>query len=148
MKKIIIIALVFTGVNFKAAAQTSKSNKDTNQIEIQQLTIEWNKAIINRDSLTLDKILSPEYSLNGMINRSVWLNNTMNHITTDTLAIVGQLNITIYDQVAKTEGVFFWKAAFDGKPIVNGEFLITDIWTKQNGLWQVMLRMSLPAEIR
>jgi hypothetical protein len=148
MKKLILITLMFTGVNFKATAQTSKSDNDSTQIEILQLTTEWNKAIVNRDSLTLSKVLSPEFSLNGTIDRSVWLNNTLNHITTDTLAIVSQLNITIYDQVAKTEGVLYWKAEFDGKPIVNGEFLITDIWTKQSGHWQVMLRMSLPAKVR
>jgi hypothetical protein len=76
------------------------------------------------------------------------MNNTQHHLTTDTLEILGQLNIIFYGQAVKSEGTFYWKAAYDDKPKINAEYLITDIWVKRNGRWQVILRMSLPSKMR
>jgi len=146
MKIIFLILLICMSGPFHSNAQFSQGAKDSAQNEILQLTNEWNKAIINRDSLTLDKILAPEYSLNGSVNRSIWMNNTMNHFTTDSLAVLGKLNIVFYGQAVKSEGIFFWKASYDGKPGINGEYSVTDIWTKSNGRWRVILRMSLPSK--
>lgn len=120
----------------------SQGAKDSAQAEIRQLTNEWNQALINRDSLTLDKILAPEFSLNGSTQRSGWMNNTLHHFTTDSAEILGPLHISFYGQAARSEGILYWKADWDGKPRVNTEFLITDIWVKRNGRWQVLLRMS------
>lgn len=134
--------------NFTVNAQFSQGAKDSAKIEIKQLTSKWNKAIINRDSLTLDKLLAYDYSLNGSVLRDVWMNNTMHHIVTDTLDVLGQLTVTFYGQAAKREGSFFWKASFDGKPRINGEYAINDIWIKRNGHWQVLLRMSVQTKMR
>ncbi len=121
MKSIFQISLLLILANFNVTAQYSQGAKDSVQIEIQQLTNEWNNAIINRDSLTLDKILASEYSLNGSVNRAIWINNTQHHLTTDTLEILGQLNIIFYGQAVKSEGTFYWKAAYDGKPKIKAK---------------------------
>jgi Domain of unknown function (DUF4440) len=128
-----------------ARAQSSGNAADSAQTEILQMTNKWNAAIIDRDSLLLDKILASDYSLNGSVNRVAWMNNTLYHFMTDTLKILDQLHITFYGQAAKSEGRFFWKATFDGKPRINGSYEVTDIWIKRDGRWQVMLRMSLPS---
>ena len=152
MKSIILIAVLLFVINFSVTAQYSQSAKDSAQIEIQQLNNEWNKAIINRDSLTLERILTPEYSLyssmSGFTPRNIWINSTLHHFTTDTLETLGQLKITFYGQAVKSEQTLFWKAAYDGNPKINTEFLITDIWVKRNGKWQVLLRMSLFSRMR
>jgi Domain of unknown function (DUF4440) len=148
MKIIVLILLICIAGIFNSNAQFSQGAKDSAQNEILQLTNEWNKAVVTRDSLTLDKILAPEYSLNGSVNRSVWMNNTLHHFTTDSLEVLGKLIIVFYGQVAKSEGRFFWKASYDGKPRINGEYSVTDIWTKSNGHWRVILRMSLPSKMR
>ena len=127
-----------------AQAQPPRNAEDSAQIEILQMTSQWNDAIIHRDSLILDKVLAFDYSLNGSVNRAAWMNNTLHHFTTDTLKILDQLHITFYGQAAKSEGRFFWKAAFDGKPRINGAYDVSDIWIKRDGRWQVMLRMSRP----
>jgi hypothetical protein len=127
-----------------AQAQSSRNAADSAQIEILQLTSQWNDAIIHRDSLVLDKILASDYSLNGSVIRTAWMNNTLHHFETDTLKMLDQLHISFYGQAAKSEGRFFWKATFDGKPRINGYFDVTDIWIKRDGRWQVMLRMSMP----
>ena len=126
-------------------AQSPRNAADSAQTEILQMTSQWNDAIIHRDSLILDKILASDYSLNGSVIRAAWMNNTLHHFDTDTLKIIDQLRITFYGQAAKSEGRFFWKATFDGKPRIDGSFDVTDIWIKRDGRWQVMLRMSRPS---
>jgi len=151
MKGIILTTVLFLGINFIVSAQAyqfSQGAKDSAQIEIQFLTDAWNKAITHRDSLALDKILAPEYTLNGSVSRSAWMNNTLHHYTTDTLEFISPLNITFYGEAAKSEGILYWKADYDGKPAVDGEGLETDIWIKRNGRWQVQTRMSLHLKSR
>ena len=148
MNRIAFVSFLFTVITVTAKAQFSEGAKDSATFEIQQLTADWNIAIINRDSLSLDNILAPGYSLNGAVPRNSWMNNTLHHIVTDTLKIEGPLNITFYGQAAKSEGTFFWKASFDGVPRINGEYSITDIWIRHNGHWQILLRMSLPSKVK
>lgn len=146
MKEIILFTLLFAGSSFIVSAQSyqfSQGAKDSAQIEIQNLTEAWNRAITHRDSLTLDKILAPEYTLNGSVNRSVWMNNTLHHFATDTIELISPQNITFYGEAARSEEIIYWKANYDGKPAVDSEGLETDIWIKRNGHWQVLMRMSL-----
>jgi hypothetical protein len=145
MKIATIGGLFMVLIACSAQAQSSRNAEDSARTEILQMTSQWNDAIIRRDSLVLDKILASDYSLNGSVNRAAWMNNTLHHFMTDTLKILDQLHITFYGQAAKSEGRFFWKAAFDGKPRINGSFDVTDIWIKRDGRWQVILRMSLPS---
>lgn len=146
MKNLFILWLLLVLINCSGKAQYSQGAKDSAQSEIIQLTNEWNNAIINRDSLLLDKILSPEYSLNGAVSRDVWMNNTLHHYDTDTLKNISPLVITFYGQAIKSEGTYFWKATYDGKPRINADYTVTDIWIKRNGHWRVILRMSLPSK--
>jgi hypothetical protein len=141
----LLLLLITTNI---VKAQFSQGEKDSAKTEIVQLTSEWNKAIVNRDSLTLDKLLASDFSLNGSVIRSVWMNNTLHHIVTDTLEIIGQLDVTFYGQAAKSEGLFFWKASFDGKPGINGGYSINDIWIKRNNHWQILLRLSQQSKMR
>ena len=142
----LLVCLIIT--HSIVVAQFSSGAADSAKAEIMQLTADWNKAIVNRDSLVLDKILAPDYSLNGSVVRSAWMNNTIHHIVTDTLQVISQLNISFYGQAAKSEGMFFWKASFDGVPRIHAEYAITDIWIKQNNHWQVLLRMSQQTKTR
>jgi Domain of unknown function (DUF4440) len=145
MKITIIGGLFMVFIVFTIQAQPPRNAADSAQTEILQLTGDWNDAIIHRDSLVLDKILASDYSLNGLVNRAIWMSNTFHHIVTDTLKVIGQLHIIFYGQVAKSEGRYFWKASFDGKPRINGNYDVTDIWIRRDGRWQVLLRMSLPS---
>ena len=42
----------------------------------------------------------------------------------------------------------FHKASLDGKPVINAEYAVTDIWIKRNGYWQVLIRMSILSKRR
>lgn len=143
-----LIILLFSTICFTAQAQYSQGAKDSAQNEIRKLADAWNQAIVHRDSLALDRILATDYSLNGSVLRSAWLNNTLHHITSDTLMVLNPLTISFYGQAARSEGMFYWKASFDGRPVINGDYAVTDIWIRRDGRWQVLIRMSLLSKKR
>lgn len=141
MKKFFLIIVLFAG-SFSITNAQLKIAEDSAKAEIKQLTIEWNKAIINRDSLALEKILCPDYTLQGSLPRNKWVNNTLHHFLTDSLQIRGEQNIKVYGDAASSEAIFYWKASFDGKPRINSEYLVNDIWKRNDGHWQVLIRMT------
>lgn len=141
MKKIFLFAFLLVGIKLTINAQ-SKGEEDSAKTEIKQLTQEWNKAIINRDSATLVKVMSPDYTINGFFPLQPWMENTLHHYTTDSLEILGDQKITVYDGIASSEAYWYWKASRDGVPKVNTEYWVNDIWKKNNGHWQVFIRMT------
>ena len=131
-----------------ANAQTTK--EDSIKTEIIKLSAEWNNALINRDSATLEKILSPEFTLsssNGsLVLRKEWMNNTLHVLFTDSAAFIGAQRITVYGNEVLSEAVLHWKVRNtnkDGRVILrNNENLVADIWRLNDGRWQVVHRMS------
>jgi len=144
----LIIFSFFVFICHLADGQTPK--EDSIQTEIIKLSKEWNLALINRDSLTLDRILSPEYILsssNGsLLSRKEWMNNTLHGLVTDSAAFIGPQKITVYANEAISEGVLHWKVKNTDKNgrimVRNTESLVADIWRFNDGRWQVIRRIS------
>jgi hypothetical protein len=138
--------LVF--VCHSAIAQTTK--EDSIKSEIIKLSAEWNRALVNRDSLVLDRILAPDYSLsssNGsLLFRKEWINNSLHGLVTDSAEFIGPQKITVFVNEAISEGVLHWKVRStdkNGRPVLrNHESLVADIWRLNEGRWQVFHRMS------
>ena len=147
MYRLIIFSFFIFSCNL-ADGQTPK--EDSIKTEIIKLSQEWNLALINRDSLTLDRILSPEYilsSANGsLLSRKEWMNNTLHGLVTDSAAFIGPQKITVYANEAISEGVLHWKVKNTdkyGRTILrNSETLVADIWRFNDGRWQVIRRIS------
>jgi hypothetical protein len=137
-----IILQVFSIVAMQIC--NGQPNDELEKKTVLQLSQEWNTAVMKRDSATLEKILTPEFTLNGNLPRMIWMNNTLHHISTASIKTIGEPVVTIYDGSAIVTSILYWKASFDGKPAVDGEFIITDIWKKNKDQWQVLIRMSKP----
>ncbi len=148
MRHAILLTLLSAGTITSVNAQLPQAAIDSARAVIMERTAVWNTAVMQRDSLTLENLLAPNYSLNGMVTRSTWMDNTLHHITTDTLELLGPLEITVYGPMAKSEGTLHWNAAFDATPMRNAEFAITDIWALQDGQWRVVLRLSEITKMR
>jgi hypothetical protein len=147
MYRLLILSLVVFICNF-ADGQTPK--EDSIKAEIIKLSQEWNLALINRDSLALDRILSPDFilsSANGsLLPRKEWMNNTLHGLVTDSSAFIGPQKITVYANEAISEAVLHWKVKNtdkNGRTILrNSETLVADIWRFTDGRWQVIRRIS------
>ena len=70
-----------------------------------KLSNDWMTATMNRDENTLNKIVSPEFTLGGCyledppISRSVWMENTMENMQIDSVNYI-QMRMNVIDNVA------------------------------------------------
>ncbi len=143
MTRILLIA-VFVLVNNFTFGQTPK--EDSARIEILKLTDEWNQALIKKDSVALDRIVSSDFSLassNGtLVRRDEWMRNSLHFLFTDSAAFIGPQKVTVYGTEAISEGVLHWKVRNTQNNLRNHESLVADIWRYTDGKWQVTHRMS------
>jgi ketosteroid isomerase-like protein len=140
MKLLTILLVFLIGTNFLSAQ--SNASEETTKKEILQLSENWSSAIINRDSVALEKVMAPEFTLNVSLPRKVWMNNTLHHLKTEQLKMIKEPKVTVYNDVIICEAVWHFKASFDGKQMVDSDYLITDIWKKNNVNWQILMRIS------
>jgi Domain of unknown function (DUF4440) len=134
--------LLMAGLQASVVAQTSMSERNSAVSEIRGLTEKWYKAAMQKDSATLGKILAAGFSLNGDVSRSVWMDRTLNHIKTDTLQNVGKVSLRYYGGAVVSKGTVRWKAMYDGKDDLTGNYPFEDIWVKVDGQWRVLIRLS------
>jgi hypothetical protein len=141
MKTFLLLMLLAITVTISSA---QSNEDDLAKREILQANREWMEAIIKRDSASLDKIVSQEFTLNGGLPRTMWMNNTLHHLTTSSLKHSAEPQISVYGNSAIATSTLYWKAAHDSGQKIDGEFLVTDVWKKNDGKWQVLIRMSKP----
>jgi hypothetical protein len=72
-------------------------------------------------------------------SRKDWLYNALHWwATTDTAWVRVDPKITVYGLAAKSEQTSPWKPPY--------EFVVTDIWKKNDGKWQIQMRMAFLAK--
>ena len=54
---------------------------------------------------------------------------------------LGEMLVRLYGDVATAAYPYFQKSKLNG-PGVSGDFLVTDIWVKRDGVWKVAARYS------
>jgi hypothetical protein len=134
--------LLVVGLASAANAQYSKGEKDSAFNEIRGLTEKWYKAAKERDSVTLDKLLAPGFTLDGDVRRSVWMDRALHHIKTDTLRNVGDIHFEYYRGAVVSKGNLRWKALYDGTYDLTGYYPFEDVWVRAEGQWRILIRMS------
>jgi ketosteroid isomerase-like protein len=104
----------------------------------------WMGAIQRKDLATLDRILGPEYSYTasgqGRWSRQRWI-ETVAVYDIETFTIL-DIDVRLYGDVAVVLPHFRQTALVNGEPR-SGDFLITDVWSRRDGAWQVVARSSI-----
>jgi hypothetical protein len=153
MKKTILMMGCMIALNFSSIAQFSKADIKKSENDIRRLTSVWNRAIENKDSVTLNNLLSSGYLIytmnnvedpptGGVYDRKSWINGALHGTTTDTSEVIGEQKITVYGLSAKSEQTMVWKARWGNEPKFRNIYSVTDIWIKKNHGWQVLSRNS------
>ncbi len=104
----------------------------------------WMAAVQRKDLPALEGILAPEYTYTasgqGRWSRQQWL---------ETVAIYDiyrfefvEVDVRPYGHVAVVLSHYRQDGAVSGVPR-SGEFLITDVWVRHDGVWQVVARSSI-----
>ena len=104
----------------------------------------WLAAIQAKDLVFLDSFLATEFvytaSNHGRRNRQEWLDSIADYQFTQLQLL--ETNVSTYGGVAVVHARIRQDATLAGQVRV-GVFLITDVWVKRDGRWQVVSRTSV-----
>jgi len=123
----------------------TKSSNNKEEQQIIQLENKWMNAMMHKDSITLNQMMSPDMQLAGKqnfertISRATWIMNTMHHLDVDSVNFT-KIKVQVNDNVGIARSLFFWKGAFDKKQFADSVYLV-DVWVNKNNRWQVVSRM-------
>jgi ketosteroid isomerase-like protein len=140
MKNIIILALLFIAAS--AVAQNSSKEKDVKALK--DLSIQWMDAWRTKDSVKLEQILAPDYRLVfaaptvQIVPRSKWMQVALHGYDCESFKYL-DFDIRVYGNTAIVQSTYEQKAVLNGTDR-SGKFMITDVWVKTKGQWQVVHR--------
>ena len=150
MKTIFAFILLITTSVACVMAQTDtlKKQKITSmEKEIIELEKQWGAAIQKQDTSLMSEFLSEDYflaiAIQGMplriIPKALWLDN-LKFYKTESFNI-DDIKVNLYGNSAIVVMMFTQHATVRGQDR-SGQFLITDIWVRQNSGWRVAERHS------
>ena len=136
MKKIVLIPILFLFL-LQASAQTYNQTKNTEQ-KIKELSMDWMKAVENRDEKTLNKIVASEFTSGGTnfetaaLPGDVWMKNTMENLKIDSTNYI-KIHVDLKDNIAIVQSVFYWSFTFREFPTKKATMNLIDTWMKRKG---------------
>ena len=114
----------------------------TAETEISLLEQSWMAAWVTKDRATCQRILADDFLLTSargaLMSKSEWLAGAMGpFVCTD--FHWEQIQVRRFGDVAVVHGRSKQQATVAGQDW-SGVFLVTDVWVRRNGLWQVVSR--------
>ncbi|MBV8202123.1 MAG: nuclear transport factor 2 family protein [Acidobacteria bacterium] len=118
--------------------------------ELVKMENEWARAWQLPDPGALESIIADDFTLTSsrskgeITNKRQYIDSTLKLVRGDGFTFE-RMNVRIYGDTAVINAQFQQTATFAGQDW-SGDFLITDIWVKRDGRWQVVARhASRPA---
>jgi ketosteroid isomerase-like protein len=114
--------------------------------ELVKMENEWARAWQLPDPAALENIVADDFTLIGssskgeVVNKRQYIDSTLKLVRGDGYSFE-RMNVRIYGDTAVINAQFQQRATFAGRDW-SGEFLLTDVWVKRNGRWQVVARHS------
>ena len=109
--------------------------------EIQQLERAWMAAWVERDRATCERILADDFLLTSArgipMRKSDWLAAMSSFVCT--VFTWEELVVRPFGDTAVVHGRSRQQASVSGQDW-SGVFLVTDVWVRRNGQWQVVSR--------
>ena len=117
--------------------------------ELRQAEDAWARAIIAVDTVTLTRLLAPEFVLTGVDSgrppfpRAAWMTNVATkRVWTDTVAI-SEFRVTGTADSAVATMLYYWQPIVGGQRMARDPTRLADTWVRRNGRWQVVRRHRL-----
>ena len=114
----------------------------TAETEIPLLEQSWMAAWVAKDRATCECILADDFLLTSargaLMSKSEWLAGAMGPFVCSVFNWE-QIQVRPFGEVAIAHGRAKQQAAVAGQDW-SGVFLVTDVWVRRNGLWQVVSR--------
>ncbi|HYX86938.1 MAG TPA: nuclear transport factor 2 family protein [Gaiellales bacterium] len=127
------------------------SQVESAQSELIELQNEWMDAVARRDRDRLESLLAEEYTLTAgaapgrparVFTRAEWLEAALGGYTISAFEYE-ELRVDVYGEAAVVRSRYRQTAEHDGVDLSLG-FLLTDVWARMDGRWQVVARHSTP----
>jgi ketosteroid isomerase-like protein len=122
------------------------------QIEqkILALAHEWIEAIRQRDPVSLDNILADDFVITGwspggqLADKKFYIEDCLRPVEVEEPSYhYERWRLRTYGDIVVVNCVFSCHAFVGGREW-GGDFLVTDVWVKENGRWRVVTRHSSP----
>lgn len=114
--------------------------------ELVDLSQEWMRAVQEHDRERLDGILAREFSVVGAIGdlgREEWLERVAGPYAIEDFTYE-EIDVEVYGDTAVLTSRYRQTARLDGRDL-SGSYLVTDVWVRRDGRWQVVRRHATPA---
>jgi ketosteroid isomerase-like protein len=114
--------------------------------ELVKMENEWARAWQQPDPSTLEAIVSDDFTLTSsrskgeVMNKRQYIDTTLKLVHGDGYSFE-KMKVRLYGDTAVINAHFQQTATFAGQDW-SGDFLLTDVWVKRNGRWQVVARHS------
>lgn len=146
MKRFLLITALLSSLF--SFSQTSNQQQNAEK-QIKKLMNDWMIALVKRDKNTLNKIMAPEFKLDGIypfnnppVKRAMWLKNAMNSLKVDSVHYA-DMKVDVIDNIAIVQSKFYWAGSFFDKPFVDSSSILIDTWMKRKRGWQVVSRLRV-----
>ena len=162
MKRIFIPLIgLFASVFSYAQPQTKPVSAEQ---QIIKLMNDWMRALMKKDTATLDKLIAPEFTISNVSrahfdNRETlkegWMNNS-DDLKVDSVHY-DKMKVYVVDNVAVVKSTFYWKGfrrngigspdpnqtSRNFIPFVDSTVILVDTWLKRKQGWQVINRLRV-----
>jgi len=114
--------------------------------ELVKMENEWARAWQLPDPAALENIVADDFTLisssskGEVTNKRQYIDSTLRLVRGDGFSFE-RMTVRIFGDTAVINAQFQQNATFAGHDW-SGEFLLTDVWVKRNGRWQVVARHS------
>ena len=118
---------------------------DATEAELIGLQNAWMDAWRRRDRDALERIIAPEFALTSarsdrLMPREVWLETAMTRASAHSFEY-DDFRVDVFGDAAVVRSRMSQEATVDGQPW-DGTFMLTDVWIRRDGRWQVVARHS------
>jgi ketosteroid isomerase-like protein len=112
--------------------------------ELVKMENEWARAWQLPDPAALENIVGDDFTLTSarskgeVANKRQYIDSTLRLVRGDGYSFE-KMNVRVYGEIAVINAHFQQNATFAGQDW-SGDFLLTDVWVKRDGRWQVVAR--------
>jgi ketosteroid isomerase-like protein len=117
-------------------------------VDVVTLEGEWRDALLSKDEAALRRLIHPRYKLVGIRSTGSVAVDLEQWIAALRRMDIAALEVRVTDCVALDNVIVAtveakWKVRYLGQPI-DERVLLTDVWVREDGRWQVVRRHSSP----
>jgi hypothetical protein len=121
---------------------------DTDCVDVATLEGEWRDALLQKDEVTLRRLIHPQYKLVGIRSTGSVAVDLEQWIAALRRMDIAALEVRVTDCVALDNVIIAtvdaqWKVRYLGQPI-DERVLLTDVWVREENRWRVVRRHSSP----